>query len=266
MPDATALEGRVAVITGAASGLGQAMARRFARQGARVVLADVVEHQLATATDELAASGAEVLAVPTDVSDPASVDALAGRAIEAFGAVHVVCNNAGVVVSGKTWEIPLAEWRRLLDVNLWGVVHGIHTFVPLLLDQGGPGHIVNTASMGGVTSLPGIAPYVASKHAVVALSEVLHGDLARVGAPIGVSVLCPGYVPTRLGQVDRDLPMPDPPAGVVGPDDVAGCVVDALADGRFYIFTHPGSADLVAARSAGIVDGGSPRLVPLPAP
>jgi NAD(P)-dependent dehydrogenase (short-subunit alcohol dehydrogenase family) len=267
MPSALgSLDGKVAVVTGGASGLGQAMARRFAREGARVVLADIAEPQLAAATDELAAGGADVVAVTTDVTDPASVDALARRSLDAFGAVDVVCNNAGLVVTGPAWEIPLADWRRLLDVNLWGVIHGIHAFVPLLLDQGTPAHVVNTASMGGVLSLAGIAPYVASKHAVVALSEVLHADLAARGAPVGVSVLCPGYVPTRLGLDDRDAPVPEPRPGAITADDVAGRVVDALAEGRFYIFTHPGSTEQVAARSAAIVDGRSPTPLPLPAP
>lgn len=257
------LAGKVAVVTGAASGLGLAMARRFASEGASVVLADVDEGALAVAV-KLVAGPAGAMAVPTDVSDPGAVDELARRTVERFGAVHVVCNNAGTVVAGRAWEISLADWQRVLGANLWGVINGIRTFVPILLAQGEPAHVVNTASMAGVTSLPTLGPYVTSKHGVVALSEVLHHDLAAIGAPIGVSVLCPGFVPTRLGRDDKLSPVAEPAPGAVTADDVAGHVRAALSDGRFYVFTHPGSTREVEQRSAAIVDGRSPALRPLP--
>ena len=231
-----------------------------------VVAADVAAPQLDAAVAGLVADGARAIAVPTDVSDPAAVAALAQAALDAFGAVHVVCNNAGTLAMGPAWAVPLEDWRRVIDVNLFGVVHGIVTFVPLLIEQGGPAHIVNTASMGGLVSLPSIGPYVASKHAVVALTEVLVGDLAAVGAPIGVSVLCPGYVPSRLGSDDRDAPVPEPAPGEPSADDVAADVLDAVTTGRFYVLTHDGSTGLVRQRMEAIIDGRSPTTVALPTP
>jgi NAD(P)-dependent dehydrogenase (short-subunit alcohol dehydrogenase family) len=260
------LEGKVAVVTGAASGIGVALARAFLQSGARVVAADVVEPQLARSVDALAQIGPEVIGVETDVRDPGSVEALATATIEAFGRVDVVCNNAGVLAQGRAWEVPLDDWRRVIDVNLFGVVHGIATFVPLLFEQGRPAHIVNTASMGGLVSLPSISPYVASKHAVVALSEVLVADLAAVHAPIGVSVLCPGYVPSRLGAVDRDIDVPEQRPGQPNADDVAADLLDAITSGRFYVFTHEGSRDRVRERMSAILEGDGPSLVALPEP
>jgi len=243
------IDGKVAVITGAASGLGYAMAKRFAAEGATLVLADVAAPQLERAARELAGLGATVEACPTDVSDPESVDRLARYSFEVHGRVDIVVNNAGLVVLGKIWEIPLSEWHRLMDVNLWGVIHGIHAFVPRLIRQGGPAYVVNTASMAGVMTLGSLAPYVASKHAVVGLSEVLARDLADAGRPIGVSVVCPGYVPSRLGLEDRDAVIPPPRPGGVTADDVADRVRQAMRDERLYVFTHPGSIDEVDRRA-----------------
>jgi len=249
--------GRVAVVTGAASGIGFALARRFAAEGDRVVLADLHADVLAEAAEELEASGAEVLAVPTDVSDPAAVDALAARTVERFGTVHIVCNNAGTVVGGAAWEVSLADWHRIMDVNLWGVIHGIRSFVPILLAHDEPAHVVNTASMAGVTSLAGLGPYVASKHAVIGLTETLFHDLAAAGAGdrIGVTALCPGYVPTRIGFDDRQAPAPEAPPGAVTADDVANRVIEAITERRVFVFTHEGTAEQVAARAAAIVSG-----------
>jgi NAD(P)-dependent dehydrogenase (short-subunit alcohol dehydrogenase family) len=243
------LQDKVTVVTGAASGLGEAMARRFAAEGAQVVLADVAP------LDALAAElGA--FAVPTDVSDQASVDALAAATFEHFGQVDVVCNNAGTVTGGLCWEIPLESWRRILDVNLMGVIHGVRAFVPQLLESGG--HVVNTASMAAVGTMPHLGPYAVSKHGILALSEVLFHDLALVGADVGVSVLCPGYVPTRIGLPDRTAPVPDPAPGQVGAADVADAVLDAILTRRFYVFTHPDSLDLVTRRVDAITQGLAP--------
>src|SRR5579871_852581 len=198
---------RVAVVTGAASGIGRALAERFAAAGMKVVLADVERQALAAAERALASGGARVLAVPTDVSKASDVEALAQRTLEAFGAVHVVCNNAGVSVGGLAWEVTLADWEWILGVNLWGVIHGIRTFVPILLRQGEEGHVVNTASMAGLVSGPGIAPYNATKHTVVTLSEALHHELGMAsGGKVKVSVLCPGWVNTRILDADRNRP------------------------------------------------------------
>jgi NAD(P)-dependent dehydrogenase (short-subunit alcohol dehydrogenase family) len=259
------LAGKVAVVTGGASGIGLALARQFAAEGASVVLADVAVEALTVVAEELATStGVDVLAVPTDVSDPQAVDELAQKTMDRFGHVHVVCNNAGIVVTGKAWEVSLEDWQRLMGVNLWGVIHGIRSFVPILIAQGEPAYVVNTASMAGVTSLPALAPYVASKHAVVALSEVLHHDLAQAGAPVKVTVVCPGVVVTHLGQADKLAPLPATGPGARSADQVAELVRAAMAEGRFYVFTHGGSTDDVETRLGAIVEGRTPALRPLP--
>jgi NAD(P)-dependent dehydrogenase (short-subunit alcohol dehydrogenase family) len=262
------LRDRVAVVTGAASGIGLALATAFLDAGGKVVLADVAAPQLDVVAGDLAHRwGADrVVATPTDVADPAAVDALADAAWAAFGRVDVVCNNAGTIALGPAWEVPLADYRRVVDVNLFGVVHGIRAFVPRLLAQGGPAHVLNTASMGGLISLPSIGPYVASKHAVVALSEVLAADLAAAGAPIGVSVLCPGYVPSRLGSEDRDAPVPAPAPGEPTAEDVAATALDAIRAGRFYVLTHEGSDRSIRRRLDAILDDRGPATVALPRP
>ena len=195
------LRGKVAVVTGAASGIGRALAGRFAAEGMKVVLADVEGPALAKAESELRAGGATVLAVAADVARAEAVDALAARTLEAFGGVHVLCNNAGVYASGLSWERPLADWEWVLGVNLWGVIHGVRAFVPIMLRQGSEAHIVNTASVAGLISGPFSAPYNVSKYGVVALSESLHYELALAGrAGEGVRPL------PRLGEhADRRL-------------------------------------------------------------
>ena len=189
------LQGKVAVITGGASGIGRAVADRAAGEGMKIVLGDIEEGPLKEAVDELTGRGAEALGVVTDVSDAASVRALRDRTLDRFGAVHLVHNNAGIGLGGPIWEVSEEDWRWILGVNLWGVIHGVATFVPLLIAQG-EGHIVNTASIAGLTAAPFLGPYNASKHAVVAISETLFKDLQAMGAPVGVSVLCPGFVQT----------------------------------------------------------------------
>jgi NAD(P)-dependent dehydrogenase (short-subunit alcohol dehydrogenase family) len=187
------LGGKVAVVTGAASGIGRAMADRFAAEGMKVVLADVEKDALARAEAEMKAAGATVLAVPTDVSRAGDVEALARQTVDAFGAVHVLCNNAGVSpVMGASWELTEADWQWVLGVNLWGVLHGIRAFVPIMLKQDSEGHIVNTASMAGlVGGGPWWSTYGVAKHGVVNLSESLHRELAAAGSRVKVSVLCP---------------------------------------------------------------------------
>ncbi len=199
------LSGKVAVITGAASGIGLGMARAFAAAKLRLVLADIESAALADAAATLTADGADVITVRTDVSDPTAVEALAERAYSAFGAVNVLCNNAGVIENNMpTWEYSLDDWNWVLGINLMGVVHGIRAFVPRMLDGGEAGHIVNTASFGGLISGSATPIYIASKHAVVALSENLHHDFVNRGAPIGVSALCPGWVRTAILESDRN--------------------------------------------------------------
>src|SRR5580704_6437907 len=201
------LRDKVAVITGGASGIGKAVAARAAAEGMKIVVADIEEGPLKEAEAEISSTGADVLGVVADVSDAASVRDVRDRALDRFGAVHLVHNNAGIGLGGPIWEVSEQDWRWILGVNLWGVVHGIATFVPLLLEQG-EGHIVNTASVAGLIVAPFLGPYNATKQAVVAISETLFKDLQSVGAPmgVGVSVLCPGFVRTRIAESDRNRP------------------------------------------------------------
>jgi NAD(P)-dependent dehydrogenase (short-subunit alcohol dehydrogenase family) len=252
------LSGRVAVVTGGASGIGRGMAEAFIAKGMKVVLADVERRALDAATRELNEQGAEVVGIECDVSKPESVDDLSKAALDAFGAVHVLCNNAGVAGggAGPSWDRPLDDWHWVLGVNLMGVVHGIRSFVPILLEQGDGGHIVNTASIAGL--LHGGGSYGVSKHGVVALSESLFGELAQLGPEIGVSVLCPGWVNTRIIESERNRP--EAPRDVSGelapqaeamrkivtdliqdgldPRVVGDIVVEAIRLRRFYVFTH----------------------------
>jgi len=269
------LQDRVAVVTGGASGIGLAMGRAFAAEGMKVVLADIEVDALDKAVADLP-EGTEVEAVVCDVSDPVQVDALRDQALERFGAVHVVCNNAGVSNGGPVWEQSLEDWKWVLDVNLWGVIHGVRTFTPLFIEQG-EGHIVNTASMAGLISTPFAGAYNVSKHGVVTLSETLFGDLAAVGATgVGVSVLCPGWVQTRIHEAARNRPstgeaetVASEPSefaeyirGVIesglDPNDVAQLVVDAIRTNRLYILTHPDWSPLITRRAERIVAGESP--------
>ncbi|MET0476024.1 MAG: SDR family NAD(P)-dependent oxidoreductase [Mycobacterium sp.] len=250
------LTDRVAVVTGAGGGIGAALAQRFASEGAHLVLADVDEEAMArTATALRRNFDAAVLVVPTDVADADAVDLLAAATIERFGRVDVVCNNAGVVAGGPAWSISLEDWRRVVDIDLWGVVNGVRSFVPILLTQPEPTHVVNVASMAGVVPYAGIAPYVVAKHGVVALSEVLVRDLKEVDATVGVSVICPGYVPSYLGLQDRSGEIPAPQPGAPSADDVASAVRDAIATDRFYVFTHDGSQREVRSHAGTVTDG-----------
>jgi NAD(P)-dependent dehydrogenase (short-subunit alcohol dehydrogenase family) len=228
------LAGRVAVVTGGASGIGRALAETFGREGMKVVLADLEAGALATTARDLGASGVEVLAVETDVTRPEQVDRLAEKTLAAFGTVHVVCNNAGVFAGGLSWSAPLADYQWVLGVNMWGVIHGVRTFVPIMLQHGDEGHIVNTASMAALTTNPYAAAYHMSKHAVLALSEVLYHKLRGLGAKIGVSALCPEAVATHIDDAERNRPIALRVAvGTLPPDVelVSGAVRAAVAGG-----------------------------------
>jgi NAD(P)-dependent dehydrogenase (short-subunit alcohol dehydrogenase family) len=231
------LHGRTAVVTGAASGIGLSVVEAFAAAGMRVVMADVDEVTLSTHAARLTGEGAEVLAVTADVSDPDAVEQVGNAAVERFGKLHIAVNNAGVVNGGFSWEIPLEDWHRVLDIDLWGVIHGIRSFVPRILASGEEGHVVNTASMAAVLALGRLGPYTVAKHGVLGLSDVLRAELASLQAPIGVSVVMPGMIKTGMN-----------PIGTVSSATVAANVLDAIRHGRNYVFTDDHSTDDVDTR------------------
>jgi NAD(P)-dependent dehydrogenase (short-subunit alcohol dehydrogenase family) len=274
------LEGKVAVVTGAASGIGRAMAERFAAEGMRVVLADIERPALEATAAEIAATGAEVIAVPTDTSLEDDVNALAARAFEEFGDVHLLCNNAGVGSRGlPIAELPLRDFEWVIGVNLFGVIYGLRAFLPHMRAND-VGHIVNTASVSGLYFLRRMGPYNATKAAVVALSETLKFELEAEGSHVGVSVLCPGWVRTNISTSDRNRPerfsyeldsdqmqqlkeykakrREQRDTIAIDPSDVAGQVCAAVKANRFYVLTHPESVPLFAERAARIVAGENP--------
>ncbi len=281
------LRDKVAVVTGAASGIGRAMATRFAHEGMRVVLADVELAALDEAVSEIKAAGFNAIGVATDVADLAAVEALAARALDAFGAVHIVCNNAGVEPRGfmaalhdppPMWEESLDEWHWVLGVNLWGVVHGIRVFAPILIAQNEPGHIVNTASVAGFVSRPGGGAYGASKHAVVRITEGLYFQLARLSSAVNVSLLAPGAVTTRIASAYRNQPAAiaavdgEPNADDLArldrlleshdgrdPADVADLVVQAIHAEQFYVFTDDKAQANIRARMERILARQNPH-------
>ena len=256
--------GRTAFVTGGASGIGLSMARAFGRAGMNVVLADVDDAAAKEACERLASEQIKAVPVHCDVSERAGVRAAALEAVAAFGKVHVVCNNAGVAVGGQIGTVKERDWDWILDVNLKGVIYGVETFAPLIKSHGEGGHIVNTASMAGMISPPGMEPYTATKFAVVAMSEGWAGQLAP--ANIGVSVLCPGFVKTRIhesgrarqdkyggtGEVDALGGGPSEAAAMVlagiDPDVVGARVLEAIKAGELNIFTHPQMREFVQAR------------------
>ena len=266
------LAGRTAFVTGGASGIGLALGHAFAQAGMKVMLADIETGALAAAVETLRDSAPDIRGVVCDVADPDSVERAAKACCEAFGNVHVVCNNAGVAAAGGIDNISLDNWRWVLDVNLMGVLHGIRSFLPHIRAHGEGGHIVNTASMAGMSSGLGFSPYVASKFAVVGLSEGLATQLKPLG--IGVSVLCPGFVRTRIGESGRNRPerygatqTPDPasPAGLLlaqiaerlqsglDPSQIAARVLAAIRGDELYVFTHPEMRGEVEERFAAIM-------------
>ena len=272
---------KVAVITGAASGIGRATAERCGQEGMKVVIADVEKGSLRQAAKELKAAGVEVMPVLTDVSKYRDVERLAKKTLDAYGSVDLLFNNAGVTTGTVIWESTLADWKWLLGVNLWGMIHGIRVFVPIMLKQDTECHIVNTASMAALISYPGRGIYTVTKHAVLALSEKLYHELSWQGAKIRVSVLLPGNVKTKIWDADRNRPATlqnDPgdqkelSSGYqamnemgrlalesgMPPRQVADCVFDAIKKDKFYIITHPEMKPLLQLRVDDILQERNP--------
>ena len=268
------LKGKVAVVTGAGSGLGRAMACAFAAEGMDLALGDV---DLEGLRETASACGGRIFTMRVDVSRAEDVEQLCNQTISHFGGVHLVCNNAGVSPLGAAWEPSVADWQWILGVNLWGVIHGVRAFTPHLMAQN-EGHIVNTASVAGLIAPPGSGAYNVTKHAVVALSETLHHDLRERNSAVGVSVLCPAYVPTRITESERNRPADLPSSvksketlareamlrkavtsGKVSADQVAQAVVAAVKEERFYILTHPRIKGAIQARMEDILQERAPR-------
>jgi NAD(P)-dependent dehydrogenase (short-subunit alcohol dehydrogenase family) len=266
------LVGKTAFVTGGASGIGFALSQAFVEEGMKVMLADIETDALATAVNSLRASGADVRGIACDVADPVSVEYAAEASYEAFGNIHVVCNNAGVAGGSGIDTISLDTWRWVIDVNLMGVVHGVRTFLPHIRAHGEGGHIVNTASWAGLNSGLGFSPYSATKFAVVNMSEGLAMQLKPLG--IGVTVLCPAFVRTRISDSGRNrpkrygptqTPSRESPAGRLAvnlanrsqsgldPADVAARVLDAIREDELYVFTHPEMRAEAEERFAAIV-------------
>jgi NAD(P)-dependent dehydrogenase (short-subunit alcohol dehydrogenase family) len=251
--------GKVAVITGAGSGFGREFARIGASLGMKLVLADIQADALAATASELQARGVELVAERVDVSKAEDVERLARRTKETFGKVHLLFNNAGVAAGGLVWEHSTRDWEWVLGVNLWGVIHGVRCFVPMMLEQGDECHVVNTASVAGLLSTQLMGVYNVSKHGVVTLTETLYNDLRLKGANVGVTLLCPAYVPTGINQSERNRPADAQPegeetesmkaaraamdkavtSGRISAEDVANMTFDAIRENRFYVVTHP---------------------------
>jgi NAD(P)-dependent dehydrogenase (short-subunit alcohol dehydrogenase family) len=273
------LNGKVAVVTGASSGLGRATALALAREGMRVAIVDVDVPGLDKVAQELSETGAKPLKQRTDVTRGDEVDALADRVFDELGAAHLVCNCAGVALTAPVWETTVGDWQWTLGVNLWGVIHTLRAFVPRLIAQDA-GHIVNTASIAGLISPPGSGAYSAGMHAVVSLSETLHHDLKEIGSSVGVSVLCPAYVPT--GSPESELKRPkefaNPPrelsplqrakqamlrkaaqSGRISEDQVGQMLVSGVKADRFYILTHPRIKGVIEDRMHDILEERAPH-------
>ena len=272
--------GKVAVITGAANGIGRAFAERCAKEGMKLVLADIEKDALTKAEMELKAVGVAVIAVQTDVSKHTEVEELAQKTLDKFGAAHLLFNNAGVVVGGAIWEQSLEDWNWILGVNLWGVIHGIRTFVPIMLNQDSECHIVNTASFAGLRSAPGVGSYKVTKHAVVSMSETLYHELRESDSKVNISVLCPGGTDTTILTGSRNRPeefqnkQPKESLGSwhqvqwerlesalgsgMPPGEVADIVFNAIEHEQFYIITHPHMLETVRMRMNEILDQRNP--------
>jgi len=273
---------RVAVVTGAASGIGRGLAERFAAEGMKVVLADIEEDALRQAEAEFREKGVDVLGIKTDVSKPEEVEKLAQETLDTFGAVHVLCNNAGVVSGFNVLDSSLKDWEWVMGVNLWGVIHGVRVFLPTMMQQDTEAHIVNTASLAGVMGGGGI--YGVTKQGVVALTESLFQDLAQAGSKVKVSVLCPGWVNTKIIDADRNRPeelqnAAEPPLDPQreartemvrnflksgqSPAEIADKVFEAITEERLYILTHPEMNGIIGTRMENILAHRNPALVTL---
>lgn len=273
---------KVAVITGAASGIGRAIAERCAQEGMNLVIADIEEDTLNTAKEELQASGVSVIAIKTDVSKAEEVATLAKETIAGYGQVHLLFNNAGVGTTSTLWECPLDQWKWVLGVNLWGVIHGVHAFTPLMLKQDTECHIVNTASIAGLDYSTYLGPYNVSKHGVVTLSESLHLELMDIGSKVKVSVLCPGIVKTRILDSERNRPswytessdvissgalskreiLEDAMSGEdsLSSEEVADMAFEAIREERFYVITHRSTFSDIEVRMKNILQERNPTL------
>ncbi|HEX2915158.1 MAG TPA: SDR family NAD(P)-dependent oxidoreductase [Chloroflexia bacterium] len=269
-------QGKVAVITGGASGIGFALAEKCVAEGMKVVLADVESGALEKAVQALKEQGADVTGVKTDVSKSEQVEALADKAYEAYGEVHLLFNNAGVGGGGLTWEESLHDWEWVLGVDLWGVIYGVRSFVPRMLKQNSEGHIVNTASMAGLVSPPAMGSYNVAKHGVLALSETLYQELALVGSKLKTSVLCPSWVNTRINESGRNRPggenteaLSQPSQMVqqfvqqavqsgISANEVAEKVFEAIRTEKFYILTHPDSKPAIKHQMDALLNDRNP--------
>jgi NAD(P)-dependent dehydrogenase (short-subunit alcohol dehydrogenase family) len=279
-------KGKVAVITGAASGIGRGIAERCVKEEMKVVLADIEEPALRETEQALRAMGPPVLAVRTDVSKASDIETLARKTLDAFGAVHLLFNNAGVQTRKTIWESTLADWQWVININLWGVIHGVRIFVPMMLQQQTECYIVNTASSVGLMSGSGTATYRVTKHAVVCLSETLYLEFQQRNAPIGVSVLCPSFVRSRLNEAERNRPAKlrnpsgkNPPTpeeqalerffqemneNGITPERCADMVFKAIQNSTFYILTHPEISTAIQRRMENILHGRNPTLPQIP--
>jgi NAD(P)-dependent dehydrogenase (short-subunit alcohol dehydrogenase family) len=276
-------DGRTAVITGGASGIGLAMGELFAAEGMNVVLADIEEAALDHAVARVTAAGAKCIGVPTDVANAEAVQHLADRAVEAFGGIHIACNNAGVFAGGLLWEESLADYQWQLDVNLWGVIHGVRTFVPQMLKQDCDCHIVNTASMAALTAMPYSGIYHLTKHAVLAMSESLYHELAFHAPKVKLSVLCPEAINTGIAASERNRPaqytrdgdvvdsdarklvmesLAASVAGGIGPEVMARRVLEAIREERFYILSDDAWRRSADTRLDDLRAGRNPTFAP----
>jgi len=276
------LVGKIAVVTGAASGIGHALARRCVAEGMKVVLADIEAAALTAVEVRARDEGAAVLGVLTDVSNPKDLERLASKTLSRFGAVHLLFNNAGVGMIGpRAWECTLQDWNWILGVNLWGLIHGLRVFVPIMIEQATECHIVNIASAAGFVAPPGMGVYNASKAAVIALSETLQHELALVQLPIRVSVVCPGLVKTDIVDAARNRPagLQNEPwvdmerrekhaaaedelrqgaAAGIAADEVADQVMAAIGGGQYHVFTHPWIREVLERRVRNVIQGIEP--------